>query len=481
MIIDKTDDCIKIKDDNIASKNYNRTYTFDFGFIKCKDNKTVVKKYFLTEFENNDVRIVSLHRYFDLLRVVYDFFENKEIKLFKDMVNVDVDELVTYINLLKNKKCQPYSIRSKRDMLMIIKHIFSWGRIHMPWYVPQKEIFVGNEFPAPARQEIKYIPDSIVQQINSALLNENNPYIKYGIIVMEATGLRRSELLRLKTNCVQKHPISGYYLEWFDYKKQKKHRLPINNICVEAINRLIKETAKLRDEANDDVKDYVFIRKRGRLKDDEIIRLPDASFTTMLNGSVVHGKMKRSGFVQRHNIVDADGNYYPISARQFRRTLASDMFSKGVNIKVIQEVLGHSNPQTTKVYYAEEKDTERIKTFNSIGIIGDIGNISQKQIKDKDDLIWFKENFKTKARLCDGYCTKPLKDGKVCDRLIKRYSCYSCKRYITTPEYLQFHKEHLAELEEEIALNIYGEHYANHIKPIIEILKEIINRLEALQ
>ena len=44
MIIDKTDDCIKIKDDNIASKNYNRTYTFDFGFIKCKDNKTVVKK-----------------------------------------------------------------------------------------------------------------------------------------------------------------------------------------------------------------------------------------------------------------------------------------------------------------------------------------------------------------------------------------------------------------------------------------------------
>lgn len=481
MIVEKNGNCIKVKDNNVASKNYNRTYTFSFEFISDRYNKDLVESYFIYELENNDIRIVSLHRYFILFKNVYGFFEANEVLQFKNMCSYDVDNMVAYINLLNKKEGGSYSIRSKRDMLMIVKHIISWGRIHMPKYVPQKEIFTGNEFPAPARNDVRYIPDFVLSQINNALRYENDPYLKYGIIVLETAGLRRSELLRLTIDCIKKHPVSGYYLEWFDYKKQKRNIIPINQICVDAINKLIEETAILREQASDDIKKYIFLRKRMRFNKNEIIRLPDESFTTMLNGSVVHGKIKYPGFIHRHNIVDNCGYLYPISARQFRRTLASDMFSKGVNIKVIQEVLGHANPQTTKMYYAEEKDSDRINTFNSIGIIGDIRSIGEIQICDRDDLLWFKENYQTKARLCDGYCTAPIKDGKICDRLIKRYSCYSCKRYITTPEYLKYHKEHLAELEEELALNIYGEHYAKHIYPTIEILREIIKRLEDMQ
>ena len=40
------------------------------------------------------------------------------------------------------------------------------------------------------------------------------------------------------------------------------------------------------------------------------------------------------------------------------------------------------------------------------------------------------------AGLCDGYCTKPVTDGNICPRLLKRQKCYTCSRYITTPEYL---------------------------------------------
>ena len=43
------------------------------------------------------------------------------------------------------------------------------------------------------------------------------------------------------------------------------------------------------------------------------------------------------------------------------------------------------------------------------------------------------------------------------------------------------HKKHLAELEADLANNIYGSHYANHLLPTIEILKEIIKRLEAVE
>ena len=49
-------------------------------------------------------------------------------------------------------------------------------------------------------------------------------------------------------------------------------------------------------------------------------------------------------------------------------------------------------------------------------------------------------------------------------------------------EYLEAHKQHLANLEKQLEEGaIYGEHYAEHFIPTIEVLKFIIERLEGLQ
>ena len=110
----------------------------------------------------------------------------------------------------------------------------------------------------------------------------------------------------------------------------------------------------------------------------------------------------------------------------------------------------------------------------------DFSYISSKEIKDVvKDYVW--QNYRV-ACMCDGYCTKPVVDGKICDRLLKRQKCYTCSRYITTPEYLEAHKKHLANLEKQLEEGaIYGEHYAEHFIPTIEVLKVIIERLEGLQ
>jgi hypothetical protein len=186
-------------------------------------------------------------------------------------------------------------------------------------------------------------------------------------------------------------------------------------------------------------------------------------------------------FIKNNNIIDTSSKLYNLTAQQFRRTLATDMLSKGTDLKVIQEVLGHSSPITTKRHYADVKDKERAEAFKKIGIIGNINKVDETVITNKKDLIWFKENKDKGARMEDGYCTKPCNDGKICDRLLKRQKCYTCSRYITTPEYLQTHKNHLAELEKQLERNIYGDHYAEHFLPTIEILEEIIRRLEEIQ
>ncbi|MFA9376431.1 MAG: hypothetical protein ACERKZ_06730 [Lachnotalea sp.] len=69
----------------------------------------------------------------------------------------------------------------------------------------------------------------------------------------------------------------------------------------------------------------------------------------------------------------------------------------------------------------------------------------------------------------------------ICDRLLKRQKLYACSRYITTPEYLEAHKQHLANLEKQLEEgSIYVEHYAENFIPTIEVLKIIINYHSAL-
>ena len=356
----------------------------------------------------------------------------------------------------------------------------------MPNEVPKTEIFTGNEYVGINRKlKIDFIPDEVLEQINKALKNEENPYVKYGIIILQSTGMRIGDMLKLTTDSIKPHLISGYTLTWYDHKNRKERQpMPIPNECAIAVEKLIEYTKELREQADDRIKNYLFIHRVSNGSNvGGISNITSLRYKVWLNGdgNIVNDKLRCKGFVQKHNIRDTNGEYYNLTAHQFRRTLATDMLSKGTDLKAIQEVLGHSSPMTTKQSYADVKDKERAEVFKNIGIIGNINKVDETVIEDKKDLIWFKENKDKGARMEDGYCTKPCSDGKICDRLLKRQKCYTCSRYITTPEYLQAHKNHLAELEKQLERNIYGDHYAEHFLSTIEILKEIVKRLEEIQ
>ena len=90
------------------------------------------------------------------------------------------------------------------------------------------------------------------------------------------------------------------------------------------------------------------------------------------------------------------------------------MLSKGTNINVIQQVLGHSDPSVTKRFYADVKDKERAEVFKSVGVIGNINQIQSSAFDNVSEFEWFKANKDKGACMCDGYCTKPVVDGKIC-------------------------------------------------------------------
>ena len=471
-------DVWNIVDSDKYSQWYRKNFKFDFSYISSEEIKDVVKDYVWQNYRVGNKSLSSLYRevnvcFFQFVR----FADTRNVTSLKDLTNADVDHFISYLHTtISERTKKSFGTAMQRSCLNTLKAIIRWCQIHRPNDVPATEIFTGNEYIGVNRKlKIDFIPDDVVAQINEALKAEENPYLKYGIIILQSTGMRIGDLLKLRIDCIKPHPISGYTIEWTQHKGRKnKAPMPIRSECVAAIEKLIEITAELREEADEKDKDTLMI-----------YRVPKgigAGSVSVITVKTFTTNWFRD-FIKRNNIKDANGDFYNLTSHQFRRTLGTDMLSKGTNINVIQQVLGHSDPSVTKRFYADVKDKERAEVFKSVGVIGNINQIQSDAFDNVSEFEWFKANKdKCVAGLCDGYCTKPVTDGNICPRLLKRQKCYTCSRYITTPEYLEAHKQHLVNLEKQLEEGaIYGEHYAEHFIPTIEVLKVIIERLEGLQ
>jgi len=462
-------------DTDPQSQNYGRRYRFDFTYIKSKAIQSIVKDYIWQNHRTKNKALSKLYRDLSRLKYFNDYAESHEIRTLRTLTNADIDGFTSYLHTTVTfRKKTPLAYQSQKNLLDTLKAIIHWGQRHQPAMVPDREIFTGNEYTGINRKlSIDYIPDDIITQINEALKEEENPCLKYGMIILELTGMRIGDLLKLKTDCIHPHPISGFTITWFDHKNRKLRKpMPVRSECVSAVEKLNEATSPLREEADEKDRDILLIHRVSKGESTgKVMPLSKGTIGNWMNA-----------FIRRNDIRDADGEWYNLTAHQFRRTLGTDMLSKGTNVNVIQQVLGHSDPSTTTRFYADIKDRDRAKVFRDIGIIGNIENLGLSAFDTPDEAQWFQDNKDTSARLCDGYCTKPIENGQPCDRLLKRLKCYTCSRYITTPEYLEAHKQHLAGLERQIKDGvIYGEHYIRHFLPTIEVLKVIIERLEAMQ
>lgn len=457
-----------IRNEDENSLNYGRYVTFDFTGIAREDLLELLKSYVWHQYRSRNMDLVVLmKRVREIKRAFHPFLVVNKIECLADLTVSDMERFQTYLNLLLTKKKKPYSKSSLEGFYGAARGLLLYGKIHRTDLVSEADLFTGSKYTRGSKKvRIEYVPDDIMVQVNAALANETNVYLRNAITIIKFTGMRLGELSMLKTDCLREHLINGYMLQWMDYKSHKERApIPVRPECANAIFELLQHTEEIRKTAKDEVKDYLFIRK--------------TQFgISIINRSIIGGWIRK--FPAEHDIRENNGEIYRLTSHQFRRTLATDMLSHGVNISVIQNVLGHATPVTTSKYYADVKDKQRIAMFHTIGIIGNIRSIDESIIDNAEDLEWFKENAETAARMCDGYCTRPVRNGEICDRLLKRQKCLTCSRFITTPEYLASHRQHLTDLEKELEENVFGDHYASHLVPTVEALREIIEKLEEM-
>ncbi len=137
--------------------------------------------------------------------------------------------------------------------------------------------------------------------------------------LLYATGMRISELTNLKLTDID---FENRLLRVMG-KGKKERIVPFNETARDALQRFNRES-NLKFKIT---KEYVFINTRGnKITDRSVERILQESFK---------------------QVMDSDKHVYP---HLFRHSFATHLLQKGANLRVIQELLGHSNLSTTEKY-----------------------------------------------------------------------------------------------------------------------------------
>ncbi|MFB6342781.1 site-specific tyrosine recombinase XerD [Saccharicrinis sp. FJH62] len=141
-------------------------------------------------------------------------------------------------------------------------------------------------------------------------------------------GLRVSELINLKISEI-------YFDEMFIRvigKGDKQRLVPINKRALNEI-MLYLRTDRVHLDIEKGHEDFVFLNRRGK------------QLTRVMIFTIIK------------NLAEMAGIHKTVSPHTFRHSFATDLLENGANLRVIQEMLGHSSILTTEIYTHLNKET----------------------------------------------------------------------------------------------------------------------------
>lgn len=277
----------------------------------------------------------SLVRFVDYIEFVRNFSDNtilsysRDLKIFSEYLK---DNELDYLNL------------NRRDIERFIKE-FSKGKFSTGKPSPTTTgrilasiksfyqfLFINgdiNELPTqfvkPPKTR-KKLPESLsiieVQKLLNGFEKRKMDIRNKAIIsILYFCGLRVGELCNLEIRDVDLINSRLIYVK--SGKGNKDRNVPINNNC---LDNLI-EYKQIRDSFIKNTRNaYFFIGARGdKLSNRSVEKMVDNHALKFLPGKKIHPHI-------------------------FRHSCATHLLQRGVNVKIVQEILGHSNMSTTSIY-----------------------------------------------------------------------------------------------------------------------------------
>ncbi|MCU9808653.1 tyrosine-type recombinase/integrase [Paraclostridium sp. AKS46] len=342
--------------------NYNKSlsrYYIDFSKINNSKIREEFKKYIKQRLiANNKFSWSTALSYSDYISPFINYMCELD-PTWNDLKGLERQHILKYIewlniytkeNLIK-KNANPKQYVAKS--LSIIKKFLSDIQLREYDIAPIKNIRIlicpedRPKVPKKSNNQIDYIPDFVLEQLFDNINNLHKDVIPV-VYVMFKTGLRVSDVLGLKQDCLIK--LNNEFWIETDIEKTyvKGHRVPIDSELANMLSVLIDSAKKYSNEDNNP-ENYIFVRYKGSRKGKPY---PQDWVRQTLNL-----------FAIDCNIADELGNSYRFKNHPFRHTYAIKMLNGGADILTVQELLAHASPEMTMRYAKLLDDTKR-KVFD---------------------------------------------------------------------------------------------------------------------
>ncbi|MBE5821001.1 MAG: tyrosine recombinase XerC [Clostridiales bacterium] len=291
----------KLNNENLSSKTV-QEYEYDlYNFLKAM--KVIKKSY--KELENLSKED------FDkiLIKDLDSDFLNK-------ISSLDIDYYISYLNI--NKKYKPHTrARTVASIKSFFKCLFlNLKEINNNPAETVKAPKLGSRIP-------KYLTLSEAQSLLNTVKNDNKSKFKerdYCIITLFLNcGMRLSELISIDITGIRDNDTINVL-----GKGNKERTVYLNNACKKALNDYIPTRNTLTNIKD---KNALFLSERGTRLSRRTVEYIVEKYITMAG---------------------LDPNKF--TPHKLRHTAATLMYGSGVDIRTLQEVLGHESIKTTEIY-----------------------------------------------------------------------------------------------------------------------------------
>ena len=250
----------------------------------------------------------SVNTYTSYINDLYYFY----IFIKKDLTKVTFEDIKDYLEHLNLKKEKTSSIRRKISSLKsFYKFLYKNNYINKKDYPLTKIAYPKMEKKLP---KFIYYND-LLEIINESSKDKDGVRDRLIIEMLYATGVRVSELINIKINDIDFNNRRIIVLG-----KGNKERIVYYGEYAEEV---LKEYMKTHERKNHN---YLFVNSRGEKLTDRGVRYIIDNIMSKLS-------------VKTH-----------VTPHVLRHTFATDMLNNGCDIKVVQELLGHSSLKATEIY-----------------------------------------------------------------------------------------------------------------------------------
>ena len=469
--------CLKMPGARISATASRRGYTINF-LEYPKNYRECMKKYFKTIITKK-----SLAHCLNLHLTIVAFFTNFQEMGYKDnfLKQLKREDIEKYIYHIKNKYVGKNAT--------YVNKLLAYPRIFLEYIqlanydeAPTTEIsflIFKDDMPKRERYEdtlkkVKFIPELILQQLETNIMELDRSELIPIYVLLRETGWRGTDIFNLRyDNCLEKiwnakENRYNYYLCGEITKTGiPMLKIPIRNTVAQMLEENINNVKEISNEDNNPNK-YLFNVYSGKLKGYPI---PKMRLTRAIER-----------LIQNKNIKDESGKLYHFRLHSLRHTRAKEYVEQGMNLSIIQQILGHRSLQMTMHYatvtentlYEQWKNTEDLNLFR----IADNNKKQKIDTKENEELVryeYVRKNLDA-VKVPFGVCFKPSK--LPCKQQINQ--CLTCASFCTTKENLQEYEEEIARVEEQIKISekcgrtLWKEKNEEYLK----LLKEMVSKIE---